>query len=318
MSSAHLPPTVRHCRSWMPRCGRECCRSTTWRAGRAGLPQDRELQCQATHSGVGDRGRSRDGNVTTQDRFRLDGKVAVVTGAAGLLGRSHCATLADAGAMVVATDLDGEKCDEVVCGLAGDAMEQRPTSPTADRWRDCVAAVLSSPYGRVDILINNAAINDMFESPAAAGELSMFENYPVEMFRRSLEVNVTGTFLCSSLGNRYGARRIGEHHQHRVDLRHRRSRSVALPKAGWHTVVLQVGSLSGDQGSDFILHPFPCGILGQSRRTGQCPLSPGGVENGQRNFSRRTTRHALPLHAWRHPTTTAALSSSSPAMHRHT
>lgn len=48
-------------------------------------------------------------------------------------------------------------------------------------------------------MVNNAAINDMFENPAMAKELSAFENYPVEAFRKSLEVNVTGVFLCSQI-----------------------------------------------------------------------------------------------------------------------
>src|SRR5690606_19638209 len=54
-------------------------------------------------------------------------------------------------------------------------------------------------FGKIDVLVNNAAINDMFENPALAAEQSMFENYPVDMFRKSLEVNVTGVFLCSQV-----------------------------------------------------------------------------------------------------------------------
>jgi NAD(P)-dependent dehydrogenase (short-subunit alcohol dehydrogenase family) len=54
-------------------------------------------------------------------------------------------------------------------------------------------------YGSIDILVNNAAINDMFENPTSAMEQSMFENYPLEMWNKSLEVNVTGTFLCSQI-----------------------------------------------------------------------------------------------------------------------
>ena len=54
-------------------------------------------------------------------------------------------------------------------------------------------------FGKIDILVNNAAINDMFENPQAATEQSMFENYPLEMWQKSLDVNVTGTFLCSQV-----------------------------------------------------------------------------------------------------------------------
>src|SRR6202035_1096397 len=54
-------------------------------------------------------------------------------------------------------------------------------------------------YGRIDVLVNNAAINDMFENPLLAGQQSMFENYPLEMWDRSWKVNVSGVFLCSQV-----------------------------------------------------------------------------------------------------------------------
>jgi NAD(P)-dependent dehydrogenase (short-subunit alcohol dehydrogenase family) len=56
-----------------------------------------------------------------------------------------------------------------------------------------------SRFNQIDILVNNAAINDMFENPAMASHQSMFENYPLELFEKSLQVNVTGVFLCSQI-----------------------------------------------------------------------------------------------------------------------
>lgn len=135
--------------------------------------------------------------------FSLSGKVAVVTGAAGLIGGNHCRALAGAGAHVVATDISGERCGELaaaighegagapnrVIGVGADVTDPGSLRHLRDRTLE--------EFGRIDILVNNAAINDMFENPAAAGELSKFENYPLEMFRRSLDVNVTGIFLCA-------------------------------------------------------------------------------------------------------------------------
>jgi NAD(P)-dependent dehydrogenase (short-subunit alcohol dehydrogenase family) len=134
-----------------------------------------------------------------QPMFSLTGRVAVVTGALGLLGRQHCDALAGAGAHVLVVDLDDARCRAEADDLAqrhGRPMAGAGTDITRPeavrRLRDEVVG----RFGRLDILVNNAAINDMFENPAQAGEQSQFEHYPLEMWRRSLDVNVTGTFLC--------------------------------------------------------------------------------------------------------------------------
>ncbi|HTA92203.1 MAG TPA: SDR family oxidoreductase [Polyangiaceae bacterium] len=143
--------------------------------------------------------------------FNLDGKVAVVTGALGLLGREHCLALAAAGAKVVATDLDAEGCAEFAeslvrfhrtpaLGVAADVTDPDSVEALAER-------VLGS-FGQVDVLVNNAAIDDKFASDAA--DESRFESYSVERFRRMLDVNVLGTFLCAQrLGRRMAARGSG-------------------------------------------------------------------------------------------------------------
>jgi NAD(P)-dependent dehydrogenase (short-subunit alcohol dehydrogenase family) len=68
----------------------------------------------------------------------------------------------------------------------------------ADSLKALRDAILSA-FGKLDVLVNNAAINDMFENPTAAAELSKFENYPMELWQKSLDVNVTGVFLCSQI-----------------------------------------------------------------------------------------------------------------------
>src|SRR5690606_29398463 len=54
-------------------------------------------------------------------------------------------------------------------------------------------------FGHIDVLVSNAAINDMFESPLAAAAQSRFENYPLDLWQKSLAVNVTGVFLCAQI-----------------------------------------------------------------------------------------------------------------------
>jgi len=131
--------------------------------------------------------------------FSLEGKTAVVTGAAGLLGRTHCKALVEAGATVFAADIDFNGCQNVVNDLnklnvsacALDVTEPESLKVLLDKILDAT--------GSVDVLVNNAAINDTFEDPSTSLELSKFEQYPLEMWKKSLDVNVTGVFLCSQI-----------------------------------------------------------------------------------------------------------------------
>lgn len=145
--------------------------------------------------------------------FDLSSKVAVVTGAIGLLGKQHCRALLAAGARVVATDVAKGPLEDFAADLSREwrekiyAVSADITQPASlSELRDRVL----SRWGTIDVLVNNAAINDMFESPQAAAELSKFENYPLDVWRKSLEVNVTGMFLaCQILGTEMAKRGSG-------------------------------------------------------------------------------------------------------------
>jgi NAD(P)-dependent dehydrogenase (short-subunit alcohol dehydrogenase family) len=132
------------------------------------------------------------------DLFSLQGKTAIVTGALGLIGKKHCEALAHAGANVVVADINEEAAIAFAAQLGsthlGIAIDVT-SKASIEAVRDSVIA----KYSTIDILVNNAAINDMFENPAMAKELSAFENYPLDAFQKSLDVNVTGVFLCSQV-----------------------------------------------------------------------------------------------------------------------
>ena len=154
-----------------------------------------------------------DGGSPASGGFSLAGRVAIVTGAAGLLGREHCAALAEAGATVIATDLDLAGCHATARALqeAGWRNVHPVAADITDtealaRVRD--AALLAGD--RIDVLVNNAALNDRFADAEAAARLSRFESYPIEAFRRALDVNVTGMFLaCQVLGGEMAKRGSG-------------------------------------------------------------------------------------------------------------
>jgi NAD(P)-dependent dehydrogenase (short-subunit alcohol dehydrogenase family) len=154
--------------------------------------------------------------------FSLAGKTVVVTGAAGLLGRAHVRALAAAGATVIATDRDGEACRRVVAELeaevqaAGRGQPQPrvhafPADITVPASLEALGDAAMGLTGRIDVLVNNGALNDRFEGAAdEATRATRFETYPVDLFRRILDVNVTGTFLPSQiLGRRMLEQRSG-------------------------------------------------------------------------------------------------------------
>lgn len=141
--------------------------------------------------------------------IQLDGEVCIVTGALGLIGRELSRALAEAGGRVVVTDLDGDACAARARELGNGAIGVGAdiTDPASlERLRDAVLG----EHDRIDVLVNNAAINDKFESPQAAARESQMEHYPLELWQRSMSVNVTGTFLaCQVLGSVMASRGAG-------------------------------------------------------------------------------------------------------------
>ncbi len=135
------------------------------------------------------------------DKFKLDGRVAVVTGGAGLLGREFCRTLAEAGARVAVVDLAAASAAAVADELTAAGYEALalPTDITDPQAvRALVAAVLDA-WGRLDVLVNSAALDPKFDADALAKGITpgRFEDYPLEQWQAALNVNLTGTFLMT-------------------------------------------------------------------------------------------------------------------------
>jgi NAD(P)-dependent dehydrogenase (short-subunit alcohol dehydrogenase family) len=139
-----------------------------------------------------------------QSLFDLTGRVAIVTGGAGLLGYHHGAILAAAGANVVLLDLavanPGLRADQLTLahgpeclGLATDITSER----SLEEARDAILA----KFGRIDILINNAANNPKVEAnpTGATKQWSRLENLPLQVWHDDIAVGLTGAFLCSRI-----------------------------------------------------------------------------------------------------------------------
>jgi NAD(P)-dependent dehydrogenase (short-subunit alcohol dehydrogenase family) len=127
--------------------------------------------------------------------------VAVVTGGVGLLGTEFCRTLAEAGAAVAVVDLNGEKCAAVATDLtkAGYKALGIATDITQPDSVNAMVAKVVSTFGRLDVLVNSAALDPKFDPDAVAKGIApgKFEEYPLEQWNAALNVNLTGTFLVT-------------------------------------------------------------------------------------------------------------------------
>jgi NAD(P)-dependent dehydrogenase (short-subunit alcohol dehydrogenase family) len=134
--------------------------------------------------------------------FDLTGRVAIITGGAGLLGYQHGAILAAAGAHVVLLDL----------GLANPKL--RAEQLAAAHGPDCIGLavditseaslleardIILAKFNRIDILINNAANNPKVEDQKPGQPWSRLENFPLETWNADIAVGLTGAFLCSRI-----------------------------------------------------------------------------------------------------------------------
>jgi len=222
-------------------------------------------------------------------------RVAVVTGAAGLLGREHAAALRTAGAHVVLADLDVARCETLAAELPdgpGATVAGYADVTDADSLTALCDIVLEH-FGHVDALINNAAIDDKVERPDDDDEPRDVFEYSLETWRRIMDVNVTGVFLAARV---FGAPMVG---------------------AGYGSIV-NVASTYGLVAPDPALYRRPDGqaaffkspayptskaaVIGLTRylaaqwgayRVRVNALAPGGVANGQEryfveNYIRRT------------------------------
>jgi NAD(P)-dependent dehydrogenase (short-subunit alcohol dehydrogenase family) len=139
------------------------------------------------------------------DLFDLTGKVAVVTGGAGLLGQVFCQALVTAGANVAIIDIDKNKADEVARKINKEKNQKVLAFACDITAPDSVSTMVKDvvkQMGRIDILLNNAASKgsdlDQFFAP--------FENYSLQTWREVMAVNIDGLFLVAqSVGNQMKA-----------------------------------------------------------------------------------------------------------------
>ena len=141
--------------------------------------------------------------MSTLEKFRLDHKVIVITGGAGLLGRQHAEAVLDAGGIAILLDITADALENAVSELGKKYNEDRIVGMLADitslESLEKVRDVILSKYQSIDGLINNAANNPKIEGNVANMAAIQFENFPMQMWMNDIAVGLTGAFLCSQI-----------------------------------------------------------------------------------------------------------------------
>lgn len=131
--------------------------------------------------------------------FRLDGKVIVITGAAGFLGRMHADAVASFGGIPILLDLKQEKVEDLSNTLnAKYNIDSEGFAVDITKEKDIINNVkeIVKEYGHIDGLINNAANNPKMESNSDIN-FSRLENFPIDEWKNDISIGLTGAFLCA-------------------------------------------------------------------------------------------------------------------------
>lgn len=138
-------------------------------------------------------------NKDLSDLFSLKGKVIIITGAAGLLGRKHAEAIAAYGGCPILLDLSQEAVDVFseelnskygvkAAGFAVDITDETQIKENKN--------LIVKQYGKIDGLVNNAANNPKVED-SSEKNFSRLENFSIDIWNQDMAVGLTGAFLCA-------------------------------------------------------------------------------------------------------------------------
>jgi NAD(P)-dependent dehydrogenase (short-subunit alcohol dehydrogenase family) len=138
---------------------------------------------------------------SVKQSFDLTGKVAIITGGAGLLGEKHAEAIAEFGGIPILLDIDEKAGTEKANRIAHEYQtncEFKLCDITDESQISSVRNSLLSKFGHIDILINNAAIDPKVKKQSGKN-LSRLENFSVDQWNLELSVGLTGAMLCSKV-----------------------------------------------------------------------------------------------------------------------
>ena len=133
--------------------------------------------------------------------FSMKGRVAIITGGAGFLGMQYADALSMAGAHAVLFDLKDETALRESAQKITNASGVEALGVSADiTKKDAVEAAVDTvvkKFGRIDVLINNAAMNPAVGEKDTEMLFAPYEKYPIDLWRKEVEVNLTGAEICT-------------------------------------------------------------------------------------------------------------------------
>ena len=152
-------------------------------------------------------------NISLQN-FDLNGKWALITGGAGLLGEEHAIALLEVGANIVLWDIDKENLIKVGNNLTRDFSEKSIVTSVVDISKEAevnnACKELESQGITISILINNASINPKYSSENNKTVFSRVENLSLDDWNHPISVGLTGAFICSKyFGTKMAANNSG-------------------------------------------------------------------------------------------------------------
>jgi len=115
-------------------------------------------------------------------QFSLEGKVCIITGAEGFLGKHYVESIKKEGGIPVSLDSEGEPDFKV------DITQEAAVQEVMEK--------ILEKHGRIDVLINNAAMNPAVGDKNSEKLFAAVEDYPVDLWTKELGVNLTGMFIC--------------------------------------------------------------------------------------------------------------------------
>ncbi len=138
------------------------------------------------------------------DKFSVKGQVCVITGGGGLLGWKHAEAILEGDGIPVLLDISQSSLDKVERALKSDygldiEIKIFVVDITDRNALEQVRDILLREYGRIDVLINNAANNPKVEGGSKNLGAIQFVNFPVGMWNQDIAVGLTGALLCSQV-----------------------------------------------------------------------------------------------------------------------